>query len=94
MSVGRGNVIVAVAAAYVWFFEQLQISHPVLEFQESGEDSIKTSMLLFRTVLSDWKKCAFDSNVIIRLQSSLLLLIRCMRSELPIDVFTQPRTHR
>lgn len=87
-------MIVAVAAAYVWFFEQLQISHPVLEFQESGEDSIKTSMLLFRTVLSDWKKCDIDSNVIIRLQSSLLLLIRCMRSELPIDVATQPRTHR
>ena len=53
---GCGNVIVAVAAAYVWLFEQLQISHPVLEFQESEEDSVKTSMLLFRTVLSDWKK--------------------------------------
>lgn len=56
MRAGCGNVIVAVAAAYVWLFEQLQISHPVLEFQESEEDSVKTSMLLFRTVLSDWKK--------------------------------------
>ena len=81
---------VAVAVAYIWLFEQLQISHPVLEFQESEEDLVKTSNLLLRTILSDWKKCWQKSVLIHRLQSSLLLLTRCIRSGLSIDVEIVP----
>ena len=81
---------VAVAVAYIWLFEQLQISHPVLEFQESEEDLVKTSNLLLRTILSDWKKWCQKSALIRRLQSSLLLLTRCIRSGLSIDVEIVP----
>lgn len=81
---------VAVAVAYIWLFEQLQISHPVLEFQESEEDLVKTSNLLLRTILSDWKKWCQKSALIRRLQSSILLLTRCIRSGLSIDVEIVP----
>lgn len=44
------------ARAYLWVFQELKKSHPLLQFQESEEFMSDTSMVLFKSLLLDWQK--------------------------------------
>ena len=43
------------ARAYLWVFQELKKTHPLLQFQES-ETFGDTSMVLFKSLLLDWQK--------------------------------------
>ena len=60
-------LLIAIARAYCWFYQQMQKSHPILQFQESEDTMPETSMMLFRSMLVDWKTYGFIMKHMIKL---------------------------